>query len=141
MKYPFPQIPFYFLRHGETDHNVNKIYDDFAEVHLNETGKRQAYDVQNLFQTTQISTVCSSPLLRVQQTKAIVFENKIIQNNVILDDFKECPGALWHLFLAFENRELETHEWELIDEFLNRVRNGLIKALEFELVNVTKSYK
>jgi probable phosphoglycerate mutase len=132
MNVPFRQIPFYFLRHGETDHNVNKIYDDFAEVHLNENGKRQAYEVQNTFRTTPIATVCSSPLLRVQQTQAIVLENKIVQNNVILDDLKECPGALWHLFLAAENRELKSNEWNLINQFLDRVRNGLMQALEYD---------
>lgn len=132
MKLPFRQIPFYFLRHGETDHNVNKVYDDFAEVHLNENGKRQAYEVQKVFRNTPILTVCSSPLLRVQQTQAIVLENKIVKNNVILDDFQECPGALWQLFLAAENRELKASEWMLINEFLNRIRNGIIKALKYD---------
>jgi probable phosphoglycerate mutase len=125
------RVPFYFLRHAETDHNVHKIYDDFAEVHLNEKGKKQALQIQNLFRSLPIKTVCSSPLLRVQQTKNIVLENRQVRD-IVLDEFSECPGSLWRLFLAAEERTLKTEEWALINEFTHRVKNGLEKALTYD---------
>jgi broad specificity phosphatase PhoE len=129
MKFAFRRTPFYFLRHGETDHNVHKIYDDFSEIHLNENGKKQALQVQRIFRSLPIATVCSSPLLRVQQTKNIVLENKLV-HDVILDEFRECPSSLWQLFLAAETRELTIGEWTLINEFTQRVKDGLEKALQ-----------
>ncbi|MEK7340169.1 MAG: histidine phosphatase family protein [Candidatus Rhabdochlamydia sp.] len=130
MKFTFRRTPFYFLRHGETDHNVHGIYDDFTEIHLNENGKKQALEIHKIFRSIPIITVCSSPLLRVQQTKNIVLENKSVQD-IILDELRECPSALWRLFLAAEIRELTIGEWDLINEFTYRVKNGLEKALEY----------
>lgn len=130
MKFAFRRTPFYFLRHGETDHNVHKIYDDFTEIHLNENGEKQALQVQRIFRSLPIATVCSSPLLRVQQTKNIVLENKRV-HDVILDEFRECPSSLWRLFLAAETRELTIEEWALINEFIHQVKDGLEKALQY----------
>lgn len=130
MEFAFRRVPFYFLRHGETDHNVHKIYDDFTEIHLNENGKNQALRVQRTFRSIPVATICSSPLLRVQQTKNIVLENRPV-HDVILEELRECPGALWRLFLAAETRELTLEEWALINEFTQRVKNGLEKALEY----------
>jgi len=130
MKFTFRRTPFYFLRHGETDHNVHKIYDDFTEVDLNENGKKQALRVQRIFCSLPIATVCSSPLLRVQQTKNIVLGNKLVQD-VVLDEFRECPGSLWRLFLAAETRQLTVKEWALINDFTHRVKIGLEKALQY----------
>jgi probable phosphoglycerate mutase len=128
MKFAFRRVPFYFLRHGETDHNVHKVYDDFAEVHLNENGRRQARQVQRILRSLHIATVCCSPLLRAQQTKHIVLENKDILD-VTLDELRECPGSLWRLFLASETRKLTLEEWQIINEFIERVKNGLEKVL------------
>lgn len=130
MKFAFHRTPFYFLRHGETDHNAHKIYDDFTEIHLNENGKKQALQVQQIFHSLPVATVCSSPLLRVQQTKSIVLANKLV-HDVVLDEFRECPSNLWRLFLAAETRELTIKEWALINEFTRRVKTGLEKTLQY----------
>jgi len=131
IKFAFRKTPFYFLRHGETDHNVHKIYDDVTEIHLNEAGKQQALQVQQVFRPVPIATVCSSPLLRVQQTKNIVLGNRPFQD-VVLDELRECPSALWRLFLAEEIRTLTLEEWDLINEFTHRIKIGLEKALAYE---------
>lgn len=129
MKFTFHKIPFYFLRHGETNHNVHNIYDDLVDVHLNEKGQKQAFEVQQIFNSIPITTVCSSPLLRVQQTKNIVLEGRVARN-VILDEFRECSSNLWRLFLASETRLLTLDEWAIINKFIYRVKDGLEKALQ-----------
>ncbi len=125
------KTPFYFLRHAETDHNLYKIYDEFTEkIQLNENGKKQALQVQRIFSSISIATVCSSPLLRVQQTKEIILENKPVED-IILDEFCECSSSLWQLFLAAETGALPSEEWAPIHEFTQRVKTGLEKALQY----------
>jgi probable phosphoglycerate mutase len=122
--------PFYFLRHGETDHNVNQIYDDVTQIELNRTGIKQAENIQAKLVSIPIATVFCSPLLRAQQTKSIVLDNKQIQE-ITIDEFQECPGALWRLFLVWETRTLTTNEWNQIQKFIDRVRIGFEKMLTY----------
>lgn len=126
----FKPTPFYFLRHGQTDHNVNRVYDDHAEIQLNIEGERQAREIQKILPKLNIATVCSSPLLRVQQTKSISLEKRQV-NDVVLDELKECPGNLWRMFLAHEERFLTEEEWLHIHTFIDQVKKGLEKAFAY----------
>lgn len=130
MNAPFEAIPFYFLRHGQTDHNVNQVYDDHTEIPLNLKGERQALDIQNILDHLPIATICSSPLLRVQQTKSILLGEKQV-NDIVLDELRECPGNLWRMFLALEERALTEEEWRDIHTFIDRVKKGLEKAFSY----------
>lgn len=125
------KAPFYFLRHAQTDHNVHRIYDDENEIEINQTGVQQAIKLQQAIASLSIATVCSSPLRRVQQTKEIVLKNKAFRD-VILEDLRECPSALWHLFLTSESRPLTNQEWELIQTFINRIEQGINQAFQHE---------
>lgn len=120
---------FFFLRHAQTDHNVNNIYDDENEIELNQKGVQQAIEIQPIISTLPITTVCSSPMLRVQQTKNIVLKNKIFKD-VVLEDLRECQSALWRLFIASESRSLTQEEWTLIQQFIDRVKRGLLHAFQ-----------
>ena len=120
--------PFYFMRHGETDHNLYGLYDDSVDVQLNKTGENQALKLQKLCSVLGISTVCASPLIRAQQTKNILFEKNPI-NDVTVQQFRECPGFFWKLFLAYERRALTESEWGEINSFIQVVKNGLIRSL------------
>lgn len=124
--------PFYFLRHGETNHNRYQIYDDTTEIGLNNIGIKQALSVQKIVDSLDISTVCSSPLLRAQQTKDIILSNKNYYLHVIIDELTECPSALWRLFLESEIRSLKIHELFFIETFVKRVERGLDKALQYQ---------
>jgi uncharacterized phosphatase len=131
MNHHIPKKPFYFLRHGETDHNVRKIYDDYSEVSLNENGIRQALEIQKALDKMQFSTVCTSPLLRAQQTKEIALKNHKY-SDISLSDLSECQSELWHLFIAWESRILTQSEWSAIDNFLNRINKGTATALTYD---------
>lgn len=131
MKDFFPRVPFYFLRHGETNHNVHGVYDDFNEPELNETGINQSIKMRAILASLDIATVCSSPLIRVQQTKMVALEGKTYQDKV-LDDLRECPSELWRLFLASETRSLNVEEWNSVYKFVDRVKNALGQALKFD---------
>ena len=122
---------FYFLRHGQTDHNLYKIYDDFTDVELNQTGINQAICAFEILKDIKIKTVCSSPLKRVQQTKTHALANSGYQD-IIIDELKECSGSLWKLFLEKNTRLHNSSEKQLIQSFFERVEIGLQKALIYD---------
>lgn len=125
------QTSFYFLRHGQTDHNLFKIYDDFTDVAINETGIVQASQVSSILEALDIRTVCSSPLKRVQQTKEHALKNKAF-HDVLIDELKECSGDLWKLFLKDKNQPFTQSEEVFIDSFFKQTFLGLEKALSYE---------
>lgn len=64
----------YFIRHGETDHNVKGIVQgNGVDAPLNEHGKQQAHDAGKSI-TMHIDLIIASPLLRAQQTASIINE-------------------------------------------------------------------
>ena len=58
----------YLVRHGETAHNVGRVYRGRADVPLNETGLAQAERLAELLANREISAIYSSPLSRAVQT-------------------------------------------------------------------------
>ena len=115
---------FYFLRHGQTDHNLYNINHDPSDIELNPTGILQALRVQKILSSIKISTVCCSPLKRAQQTKEIALR-EIVYNDVIVPEIQECSGTLWELLLEWGKRDLVKEEWDPILEFTERVERGL----------------
>jgi len=72
-KITLPQVPFYFIRHGETD--WNKFGQGLCpqdEIPLNETGVSQANDARKKLGSLNITKIYSSPLLRAKQTAEII---------------------------------------------------------------------
>lgn len=132
MNFPLVKSPFYFLRHGQTNHNLNShLYNENTEIGLNEKGISQALEIQTILSSISISTVCCSPLFRAQQTKEIVLKNKEYKS-IDLEDFRECSSNLWKLFLASEKRSLTERESNLVQGFVNQVENGLKHAFQQE---------
>ena len=119
---------FYFLRHGETEHNLRKLYSDDPNVPLNRQGRRQARALRDLLEPLAIATVCSSPLLRAQQTKEIALADLAFEE-VVVEELKECPAALWRLFLASESRLLSRPEQQRILAFFKLAEGALRKIL------------
>lgn len=70
-----PHIPFYFLRHGETDWNkYQQALCDQDEITLNETGLIQATNIRTKLCFLGITRIYASPLMRAKQTAEIVNE-------------------------------------------------------------------
>jgi broad specificity phosphatase PhoE len=69
-----PHQHFYFVRHGETDWNLNKIYMGSMDIPLNPTGREQAKRVANLLKKEPIAHIVSSPLSRALETAEIIAE-------------------------------------------------------------------
>jgi broad specificity phosphatase PhoE len=67
-----PLVPFFFVRHGETDWNRQGLLQGSRDVPLNETGLAQAHDAARALAEIELGTIVASPLSRARQTAEIV---------------------------------------------------------------------
>ena len=65
---------FIFLRHGQTDWNLEGRFQGQTDIPLNSTGLSQATDAARRLKHREINRVVSSPLVRALKTAAIVAE-------------------------------------------------------------------
>jgi broad specificity phosphatase PhoE len=75
-----PSMPFYFIRHGETDWNkTRQDLCDRDDIELNQTGIEQVEKIHPIIETLGITHIYSSPLKRTEQIAA---------NNKYQDEFE-----------------------------------------------------
>lgn len=67
-----PNLPFYFIRHGETDWNLENKRMGNKDIELNQTGLDQAYSAAYIFNDIEISKIFTSPLKRATKTAEII---------------------------------------------------------------------
>jgi probable phosphoglycerate mutase len=67
-------IPFWFLRHGETDWNAQGISQGNVDIPLNPTGVAQARAAAKKLRNRGIATIVASPLSRARVTAEFVGE-------------------------------------------------------------------
>jgi probable phosphoglycerate mutase len=68
------RIPFWFLRHGETDWNARGISQGNVDIPLNATGLAQARSAAERLRNRGIATIVASPLSRARVTAEIAGE-------------------------------------------------------------------
>jgi probable phosphoglycerate mutase len=69
-----PAIPFWFLRHGETDYNAAGLSQGALDISLNAAGRAQAAAAGPLLAGQGITGIVSSPMQRTRETTSIVNE-------------------------------------------------------------------
>jgi len=94
-------IPYWFLRHGETDWNAHGLTQGNVEVPLNATGVAQAHAAGALLRGRGICTVVASTLGRARETAAIVAD-------AIGLDFSTDPGLREASFGTREGQAMGT---------------------------------
>lgn len=72
MSFVFPPVPFYFLRHGVTDHNLRRLVMGQLDIPLNPQGRRQAEAAAGLVASLGVVSIVCSPLSRARETAEIV---------------------------------------------------------------------
>jgi len=124
------QNEFYFIRHGQTDHNAIEGLDkgDHPEnIPLNETGRGQARAIEPIISALPVQTVCCSPLKRAQETKEIITSRlKVLHQSI--DHLGECSAQTWHAMRS-NGMYNPLPEEGIVREFMNRVRQGVQLAL------------
>ena len=120
---------FYFLRHGQTDHNRKRICQGHTDIPLNATGVAQADEAASILTEVKPVALTASDLSRVRQTAKPVAErlglNIAINVNLrergfgIYED-KVIEGQLW----SMDHPSVET-----IEDFVDRSLLGFEAAL------------
>jgi probable phosphoglycerate mutase len=72
LTYTLNHIPFWFLRHGETDWNAQGLSQGNVDVPLNPTGHAQARSAAERLRNRSITAIVSSPLSRARVTAEAV---------------------------------------------------------------------
>lgn len=89
----------FIVRHGQTDHNVQKILQGHLDIDINDTGREQAYLVANAFKNIQIDYLVSSDLIRCQNTIGPFLPYQDVQpkitSNLRERDMGEVQGMYW----------------------------------------------
>lgn len=81
--------PFYFLRHGQTQWNKDKIIQGQADSQLNDEGRAQALRAAEVLKTEPIERIIASPLSRTRHTaEAVAAQNGL--EIIYDDDLMEC---------------------------------------------------
>jgi glucosyl-3-phosphoglycerate phosphatase len=126
-----PQVDrFYFLRHGETDHNRQNIVQGWTDIPLNGLGEAQARQSAEMLRTAPITRIIASPLQRAHRTAQIVAEVTGHQLHGTHEGLRErCFGG-------FENKPSGKVAWMLHDDksedyetFSRRIARGLNECL------------
>lgn len=120
---------FYFVRHGETDHNrIEGIHkgDHPEDISLNLKGREQAIQLEPLIASLPIQAVCASKMRRVQETKEIITRRLIVPHHEI-SGFSECSALIWKAMTEPGIYTRPSHEHAL--HFIEKVQQGLSQAL------------
>ncbi|PWU15160.1 MAG: hypothetical protein C5B45_03160 [Chlamydiae bacterium] len=113
---------FYFVRHGQTDHNSGKLRGEHLDISLNKAGYRQAVAIEPLITRLPLRFVYSSPLKRAKETTDILLRNLTLKWFEIAE-FSECSVTTW-------NQMREGESSELIIQFFQKVKTGFKRVLE-----------
>jgi probable phosphoglycerate mutase len=71
---PLTKIPFWYLRHGQTDWNAKDLSQGNVDIPLNDVGRQQARDAAVRLNNRGIRSIVASPLSRAYETAQIVGE-------------------------------------------------------------------
>lgn len=137
-----PHVPFYFVRHGQTDYNKDNKIMGQIDIPLNEVGLEQARVVAKILQNLEISHVVSSPLKRAKQTSEIIAStlNKPV---TIINELMQNYLGVWEgrnkkEFLNETGIENLFEHWKNVGhiegaeswpDFVSRIRTGVSSAL------------
>jgi len=99
-----------FVRHGETDYNIEHRLQGRRDIPLNKNGKNQAKELQELLANYKIDIILSSPLGRAYKTAEKINSKRnlplIIEPQLIERDFGEFEGKTFD-----EIRECGIEPW------------------------------
>ena len=126
--------PFYFLRHGETQWNKDKICQGQMDSQLNDTGRAQATSAAIALKEEQIARIICSPLSRTRHTAEavqkyhdleIVFDDDLREVN--LGDHQGKPLGNWAL--DFWQGNYAPPNGETYQQFCDRVWAAMQRAI------------
>jgi len=137
-----PAVPFYFIRHGETDWNLNKLCQGRKDIPLNTNGIKSAYAAAKKLSNVSFDLIFTSPLLRAKQTAEILSKELKIDFEIAEEfaerGFGELEGKSSFLMYEFEKQETKGNisedfkdlKVEKIEDLQARIKKGLKNILD-----------
>lgn len=117
--------PFYFLRHGVTDHNQARLVMGQRDIPLNQRGREQARHAARLLSQIGVGAIFTSPLGRAHETAQIVGSHVGVRVEPI-ESLKERNWGVLEGHGHWEKPWLTTPEGaETLDVFTSRILDGL----------------
>lgn len=126
----------YFLRHGETDGNKNKVLQGRIDNPLNDDGRSQAMKAREEIEGISFDAVYTSPLKRAMETATIasgltedelILDKRIVEisfgdmeGNVVSRDNQVMVDFFWH-----PEKYVPVNNAESYVEMLDRIKNFL----------------
>lgn len=124
---------FYFMRHGSTDWNKERLVMGQKDIPLNAEGINQVTESLEFVKGQKIDLICCSPLLRAKQTAEII--NKNLKVPIMeIDNLKECYFGLYEgqkngqWMLQWLSGQL-IENLESKEQFKRRINSGINEAL------------
>lgn len=118
---------FYFLRHGQTDHNTLKVpFTEQRDIALNEHGKKQARALASSLGLLPIQTICYSPLQRAKETMNLGAVELKKAHRVEISALKECAPHVWPVMIEAKVMPPASAE---VQHFFDQVLAGVRAAL------------
>lgn len=118
---------FYFVRHGQTDHNKSIVKINHGDISLNALGRSQALDIAPLLNHFSFQTICCSPLKRAKETKEILTPGREHQEILNLG---ECTAEIWNGMTSL-GRDAFNKGSLTVRNFLEQAKDGLNQALQY----------
>lgn len=126
-------MDFYFIRHGETDWNVERRLQGSTDIPLNENGLMQAKQCAKALKNYTYNRLITSPLMRAHQT-AQAIADELNLNVEVMDEFTErsfgVAEGLTHEMIQASYPNDEIPGLEPLDEFITRIKIGLDKIIK-----------
>ena len=105
-------MKWYFVRHGEIESNIKKVYAGWNDEGLTPTGVRQAVDAVRELSNYKIEVVCCSPLRRTVQTAEIIGD-VLHKKPLLAESFKELKMGPWEGLSESKVAEDYPDAWDL----------------------------
>ena len=139
-------MKWYFVRHGEIESNVRKIYAGWSEEGLTRKGRQEATEAAKIVSNFNIDSIYTSPLRRAVQTAEIIGD--FLEKRLIVEEiFKELKLGIWEGMSEGEIQSYFPNEWknwttspaelilegrETLQELVERVLAGLKRVKQRE---------
>ena len=128
-----PHLPFYFIRHGETDWNLAHKLMGQKDIKLNDNGLDQAYTAAYILADQETNKIFASPLKRAQKTGEIIADICELELEII-NELKErnwgsLEGDNHNNALSFLTNDNLPPDGEEYLDFEKRIIEGTRKVL------------
>jgi probable phosphoglycerate mutase len=130
-----PLVPFFYLRHGETEWNRQRLLQGSRDVPLNETGRAQAHAAAAAMAAMRFGTIVASPLSRARATAETIAARLglgvAIEPGLAEGSWGDSEGMPYDDKLERWYAGEALPGAELFSDFARRIAGAVARVLEF----------